>query len=245
MSEIQSQVIDYTANGVALQGYLALPENTDSEIPGVIVVHEWNGHSEYVRSRAEQLAALGYVAFALDMYGTGKVAETPQESEALMNDLLQQPKQVVERFDAAMTLLQNHENVDSANIAAIGYCMGGAIVLNMARAGKPLKAVCSFHGLLQTETPMEKGTFTGRLGVFTGGADPMVTPDIVEGFQQEMQNAGVDLEFCSYPDVLHSFTNPVATERGEKFGLPLKYSESADHDSWAKMRVLLAQAFNQ
>lgn len=240
---ISTSVIDYDCNGTELQGYFAKPDNAGTALPAIIIVHEWWGHTDYVQSRAEQVANAGYAAFALDLYGKGKSAETPPDAEALMNSLLSDPQQIVDRFDAALKTVSEQEGVDVNNIAAMGYCFGGAVVLNMARMGKPLKAVCSYHGLLETESPMPAGTFSGEMAVFTGEADPMVGPEIVSNFKEEMTSAGVNLNLVSYPDTLHGFTNPAATARGEKFGFPLKYSETADKDSWDQTMNLFKKIF--
>ena len=239
---INSSVISYGSKGTELQGYFARPVNAEYPLPVVIVVHEWWGHNDYVRSRADQLAEAGYAAFAIDLYGTGKSAETPPDAEALMNDLFSDPNYVVDRFDAAVEWVNSQDGIDSERNAAMGYCMGGAVVLNMARAGKSLKAVCSYHGLLETETPMRPGSFSGELAVFTGEDDPMVSAEIVANFKNEMSNANANLQLVSYPGVTHGFTNPAATARGKKFGFPIEYSQQADEDSWQKTMELFSRA---
>lgn len=201
--------------------------NSKSRI-GVIVVHEWWGVNDYVRGRAKQLNDLGYQALVVDMYGDGKTATTPDAAQALMMAALQEPEKMQTRFQQALQQLQKSTD----RVYAIGYCFGGAVVLNQARMGTALAGVASFHGLLGTEHPAKVGKVTARVLVATGGADPMVTPEQTASFVQEMQHAGVNLALHSYPGVKHGFTNPAASENGEKYGMPLAYDEYADKNSW-------------
>ncbi len=211
---------------------LYTPRWAMSEKPGVIVVHEWWGLNDYARSRARQLAKAGYPAIAVDMYGTGKVADHPDNAMAFMNAALAEPEKMNARFDAARTILEQQGRADSSRIYAIGYCFGGAVVLNQARMGKDLAGVASFHGSLGTKTPAQAGTVTARVLVATGGADPMVPAEQVGAFMQEMTAAGVNVELLSFAGVKHSFTNPGATAVGEQFNMPLAYDEAADTASW-------------
>ncbi|TNF34609.1 MAG: dienelactone hydrolase family protein [Gammaproteobacteria bacterium] len=203
--------------------------------PGVIVVHEWWGLNDYARSRARQLAAEGYPAIAVDMYGTGKVADHPDNAMAFMNAALAEPEKMNARFDAARAILEQQGKADSARIYAIGYCFGGAVVLNQARLGKDLAGVASFHGSLGTKTPAQAGTVKARVLVATGGADPMVPAEQVGAFMSEMTTAGVNVQLLSFPGVKHSFTNPGATAVGQQFNMPLAYDEAADRSSWAAL----------
>jgi dienelactone hydrolase len=195
---------------------------------GVIVVHEWWGLNDYAKGRAKQLNDLGYQAIAVDMYGEGRTAGTPDAAQALMMAALAEPAQMNARFQQARTQLEKSTD----RIYAIGYCFGGAVVLNQARLGTALAGVASFHGLLGTEAPAQAGKIKAKVLVATGGADPMVTPDITAAFVSEMQSAGADLQLYSYPGVAHGFTNPAATENGKKYQMPLAYDEYADKASW-------------
>lgn len=201
--------------------------NSKSRI-GVIVVHEWWGLNDYVRSRVKQLTDLGYQAVAVDMYGDGKTATTPDAAQALMMAALAEPDKMNARFQQALQQLQ--KNTD--RVYAMGYCFGGAVVLNQARMGTSLAGVASFHGLLGTERPAKKGQVKAKVLVATGGDDPMVTAEQTAAFVQEMQTAGVNLQLRCYPGIKHGFTNKSATEKGEKYGMPLAYDEQADKDSW-------------
>jgi dienelactone hydrolase len=236
---VRSEEITYQAGDTQLKGYLAYPAALTSKRPGVLIVHEWWGLSDYVRSRANALAELGYVAFALDMYGDGKNATHPEDAKKFMNELMSNQEAALQRFQAGKQVLVDNPNVDTSKIAALGYCMGGAVALTMARQGSDIALIGSFHGILATDKPMQPGTYKGKIFVATGGADPFVPPEQVAAFKQEMDAAGADYELVEYPGAKHAFTNPGATAVGEKFQLPLAYDASADHDSWGKFSVML------
>ena len=245
MANIQSQEVSYSAGGVEMKGYIAWDADVRGERPGVIVVHEWWGHNDYARRRADMLAELGYAGMALDLYGSGKTADNPESAGQLMNELLADLGTVRERFDAALKCLQAHESTDPSRMAAIGYCMGGGIVLHMARYGADLKAVASFHGALPlgVASEGEGGPVTARIAVYHGEADEFISADDVEAFQQEMDRTGADCLFVTLPRALHGFTNPAATVNGEKYGIPLRYNPLADCSSWDHMQLMLQSAF--
>ncbi|MEM9379457.1 MAG: dienelactone hydrolase family protein [Planctomycetota bacterium] len=240
---IQTEEITYESDGLSLTGYLALPEGAEGAVPAVVVVHEWWGHNDYVRGRAEQLAGLGYAAFALDMYGDGKLAKHPEDAQAFMQEAMSDADVTAARFEAALEVLVSRDGVDPERTAAIGYCMGGAVVLGMARRGADLDAVVSFHGSLGTQEAAGEGAVTSRVLVCTGADDPFVPKEDVDAFRAEMDAAKASYEVVEYPGVVHAFTNPGATAKGESFGLPLKYDAKADADSWDRMRALFGEAF--
>lgn len=242
-AEIKTEAIEYQVDGASFTGYMAYDDAIRGERPGVLVVHEWWGHNAYVRKRAEMLAALGYTAFALDMYGTGKLADHPQGATKFMQAVISDMPAAEKRFNAALGLLREHETVDEARVAAIGYCFGGGTVLNMARKGVDLKGVVSFHGSLGTKTPAEKGEVAAAILVFTGAADPMVPAEQVAGFRSEMEAAGVSYALHSYPGAMHGFTNPAADDFGKRFEMPLAYDIKADADSWVKMSRFFDKIF--
>jgi dienelactone hydrolase len=238
-AKVTTREVTYASDGLELKGFLAYPPG-DEKRPGVLVVHEWWGLNDYVRSRARQLAALGYVALALDMYGGGKHTEHPDQANKFMMAALKDLQDAQKRFMAAQELLANDPRTDGDKLAAIGYCFGGATVLHMARAGDDkLKLVASFHGNLATQRPMEKGVFSGKLFVAQGAADPFVPPEQVEAFKKEMDAAGADYELVEYAGAKHAFTNPDATALGKKFNLPLEYNAQADAASWQRLIELL------
>jgi dienelactone hydrolase len=203
----------------------------------------WGGLNEYARKRATQLAELGYVGFAVDMYGDGKAATHPDDAKKFMMETISNMDEAVKRFDAAKALIASDPRVDGSKIAAIGYCFGGAVSLHMARIGTDLDVIGSFHGNLATEKPMPRGVFGGKIFVAHGAADPFVPKEQVAAFKKEMDDAGASYELVEYPGAMHAFTNPAATEAGEKYDLPLKYDAQADKASWQKLTDLLAQAW--
>ncbi len=240
---VHGKEVTYTADGTTLKGYLAYDDAIKGKRPGVLVVHEWWGHNEYARKRAMMLAELGYTALALDMYGDGKQAHHPDVAAKFSGELAKNLPLAKARFESAMKLLQQQENVDATNIAALGYCFGGSVVLQMARLGEDLKGVASFHGGLQTETPARPGKVRARIISFTGTDDPMIPAEQVAAFKQEMENAGVNYKAVTFAGVKHSFTDPAADEYGRKFNLPLAYDAAADKASWDETRSFLAEVF--
>jgi dienelactone hydrolase len=240
---VQGREVSYSANGTILKGYIAYDDAAKGKHPGILVVHEWWGHNEYARKRARMLAERGYTALALDMYGDGKQAQHPDDAGKFAGEVSQNAALAKARFDAAYDLLGKEKSVDAASIAAIGYCFGGSVVLNMARAGVPLKAVASFHGGLSTQQPAEPGKVKARIATFTGEDDPMIPATQVAAFRQEMDKAGASYKVVTYPGVTHSFTNPDADEYGRKFKLPLAYDAAADKASWEAALAFLADAF--
>jgi len=243
VAALKTEEIVYRVGAEKFTGYLAWDDAIKGKRPGVLVVHEWWGHNAYARKRAEMLAELGYTAFALDMYGSGKVADHPDDAKGFMQAVVSNMPEAEKRFDKAKSILQAQPTVDADHIAAIGYCFGGGIVLHMARVGDDLDGVVSFHGSLGTEQPAAKGKVKARVRVFTGAADPFAPPELVSAFEQEMQQAGVDYQVQSYPGVKHSFTNPQADEFAKRFGMPLAYDKHADEDSWQRMQTFFAEIF--
>ncbi|MFC4259950.1 dienelactone hydrolase family protein [Marinobacter lacisalsi] len=231
-AELQTETVEYTVDGKTFTGYLAWNDSDQGERPGVLVVHEWWGHNEFARDQAEKLAAAGYTAFALDMYGKGKVTDHPKEAQAFMKEATGDPEKLQARFAAAMEQLRNHDTVDDNRIAAQGYCFGGAVVLNMARLGMDLDGVVSYHGSLGSPITPEPGDISARIQVYTGGADQMVPAEQVGTFVTDMQQAQADFSVTSFPGVQHSFMNPGADAIAEEFDMPVGYNEAAAERSW-------------
>lgn len=234
---------DYSANGVVMKGYLAYDTDIEGKRPGILVVHEWWGLNDYARRRARMLAKLGYVALAVDMYGNGKQATHPDDAGKFSSELMKNFDVAKSRFIAAMDFLKKQPEVDPDRIAAIGYCFGGGIVLNMARQGIDLKGVASFHGELTAVKPAQPGAVKAKILVLNGAADKFTTPEKIEAFKKEMKKAGVDYKFISYPGAMHSFTNPEADIYGKKFNLPLAYNAEADKKSWNELKIFLKNIF--
>lgn len=243
-AEIQDKTVTWRANGITFQGRLMWDDAQDGKRPGVLVVHEWWGLNDYTRERARMLAGQGYAALAVDMYGEGKSTTHPEEATAYMQQALADADAFRARFVAAKGVLEQQPMVDSDKIAAIGYCFGGATVLNMARQGVDLDLVASFHGLLATETPAAKGEVKPRVLVFHGEADPMVPASDVAAFKQEMEAADVDYAFYGYPGAKHAFTNPAADAKSKEMPA-VGYDPQADRDSWQKLLKALEATFGE
>lgn len=242
--KIVTKAIDYDLDGVKFQGYLAYDENIEGKRPGILVVHEWWGLNPYAKKRAEQLAQEGYTAFAIDMYGDGKLADHPENAQKFMMEVLTNMPGAVKRFDTAMGILKSQPTVDTNNIAAIGYCFGGAVVLQMAKMGnKDLKGVASFHGALESMYTPKEGEVQAELLILHGKDDPFTPREKIDVFIKELDDSGVKYEFIEYDGAVHSFTVEGADEKGKAFGLPLAYNKAADEGSWAKMKEFFDRIF--
>jgi dienelactone hydrolase len=240
---IVTKEMHYDAGGVSMNGYLAYDGDLQGMHPGVLVVHEWWGQNDYPRERARMLAKLGYVAFALDMYGNGKIAEHPDNAGKFAMEVMSHMDTAKARFLAAYDLLKQQPEVDSTRVAAIGYCFGGGVVLNMALMGVPLDGVVSFHGALPTKLPPEAQPDRARMLVCNGADDPFNPPATVGAFKNLMDSLKVNYQFIDYPGAKHAFTNPAADSLGKLFNLPLAYDAAADSGSWNAMQGFFKQIF--
>lgn len=237
--------ITYSADTLTMKGYIANDANATGKRPGILVVHEWWGHNDYARKRAEMLAELGYVALAVDMYGDGKVANHPQDAMKFTGEVFSSIDGAKARFEAALNTLKANENVDPDKIAAIGYCFGGSVVLSMANAGYDLDAVVAFHGGVGLPIWPENGSLKANVLVCNGADDPFVTPEQVTMFKNKMDSANANYQYIAYPGAVHSFTSKEADETGKKFDMPLAYNAAADSASWAEMKKLFDSSFNK
>jgi dienelactone hydrolase len=229
-ADVRTKTIEYRQGDTPLQGFLAWDDSAKGKRPGVLVVHEWWGENEHARNQAVRLAKAGYVGFALDMYGKGKVATHPKDAQAFMEEATRAPTVVRARFDAAMAVLKSQPQVEASKIGVVGYCFGGGVALQMAREGADVEAVATFHGFLAPHGELaRKGKVKPRILVATGGADPMVPKEQVEAFEKEMRDAGANFEVVTYPNAKHSFTNPDAGKAGME---GLAYDADADRTSW-------------
>ena len=236
--------IEYNCNGVLMKGYFAWDSDANDSLPGVMVIHEWWGVNEYVKSRANMLAENGFCALAIDMYGNGQQAENPDQAGEAMNSVLGDMEMGTARLKAAYETLISQDEVDSERTAAIGYCFGGAMALHMARTGMPINAVASFHGALGSFHRPGPGEVKAKILVCHGEDDAMVTMDDVSGFREEMDQAGVNYKVIVHPGAQHGFTSKEATANGEKYGIPVGYNAKADTDSWSAMMELFDSCFN-
>ncbi len=238
--DVQTKSVQYQDSDVALEGYLAWDDSIQGKRPGVIVVHEWWGLNDYARKRAEMLAELGYVGFAVDMYGKGKVTQHPDEAGEWAKQIQANVADWQKRAQLGLDILQKHELVDNTRSAAIGYCFGGATVMQMAYTGADLDGVVSFHGSLPVAENLPVGHIKAKILVAHGNADPFVPAQRIVDFQAALEKAGADWQMISYGGVRHSFTNPDA----DKHGIDgLRYDKDADRRSWQHMQVFLKELF--
>ncbi|MDQ2696052.1 MAG: dienelactone hydrolase family protein [Pseudomonadota bacterium] len=239
MAEIKTETVEYSHDGARLVGYLAYPADVRNPRPGVLVVPEWWGLNDYARQRAEQLAQLGYVALAADIYGDGKVAADPKEAGALAGRFRGDRALLRTRTQAGLEALKAQSGVDPSRLAAIGYCFGGTAVLELARGGAAIAGVVSFHGGLDTPSPDASAIKTPVLALH-GADDPHVPPEQVLGFMEEMRKAGADWQLVAYGNAVHGFTNP---NNGEDNSRGVAYNAAADRRSWQDMQQFFDAIF--
>ncbi len=237
---IQTQVIEYQSEGVTLEGFLAYDDTVTTPRPGVLIIHQWKGLTDYEKERARQLAALGYVAFAADIYGKGVRPTETKDASALAGKYKGDRALFRQRLEAALSTLKKQPQVASATLAALGYCFGGTGALEVARSGAAVKGVVSFHGGLGTPTPEDAKAIKGQVLVLHGADDPFVPPAEVEAFKKEMTDAKVDYEFVAYPGAVHSFTMKSA---GTDNSAGSAYNAEADEKSWAALQAFLKKIF--
>ena len=233
---MKTETVNYQAKNIDLKGYVAFPDAENA--PLVLIAHTWAGKDEFVHQRAEDLAALGYVGFAVDMYGNGKVGADTAENESLMTPLVSDRDMLKDRIVSALNYGKSLPGVDSSRAAAIGYCFGGLVVLDLARSGEDLNGVVSFHGLLMPSDISEKG-IKAKVLVLHGERDPMVPLDMVDTFQKEMTEAEADWQLHSYGGTYHAFTNPDANDPN----LGTQFNQSANERSWQSMKNFFAEIF--
>ena len=244
---VQTKEVPYqSADGTKLLAYYAWDDAVKGARPGVIVVHEWWGLNDYARRRARELAQLGYAALAIDMYGGGKHTEHAAEATEMMHGVANDSKVSYARALAGLQLLKAQPEVDPTRLAAIGYCFGGKVVLDMARQGMDLKGVVSFHGVLSTATPAQKGKVNAKVLVLNGEADKFISADDIAALKKEMKDAGVDFTFKNYPGAKHAFTSPDADRLGQENHMDnIAYNAAADKDSWQQMQDFFNRLFKQ
>jgi dienelactone hydrolase len=234
--------VTYTGDNTTMNGYIVYDENNKNRRPAVLVVPEWWGLNDYPKMRARMLAKLGYVAMAIDMYGGGKLGETPDSAGKFASAIYKDPKGAKARVDAAIAKIKTYAVVDTANIGAIGYCFGGGVLLNTVRLGDELKGIVSFHGSL-LGTPARKDLLKTKILVCHGNADQFVTQKDVAEFRKQMDSIGADYTFIGYDSATHAFTNPASTANGLKFKMPIAYNAKADTASWDSMKTFFATLF--
>jgi len=236
---VQTTAIEYGTDELTLIGHLALPDGNDRR-PGVLVAHEGFGLDDHARRRAERLAELGYVAFALDYHGGGVPMTDREQVMTRIRGLMAEPEQTRELAMFGLRVLSAQPRTDRSKVAAIGFCFGGTLVLELARGGADVKAVVGFHSNLATARPHDAHNIKGKVLVCIGADDPMIAPHQRQSFEEEMREGGVDWRMNLYGGAVHSFTNPSADERG----MPgLAYHRPTDERSWRAMLDLFDEVF--
>ncbi|HTE23352.1 dienelactone hydrolase family protein [Flavitalea sp.] len=241
-ARIREENVSYKDDTTTLNSFVAFDENSNAKRPAVLIVSEWWGLNEYTKMRARQLAELGYVAMAVDFYGNGVIAGNPGDAMKFATPFYKNPALGKSRIDAALAKLKSYSQVDTSNIAAIGYCFGGSMVLNAAKLGENFKGVVSFHGGLAGVIP-KKGLLKASVLVCHGEADSFVPKAEVDQFKKSMDSVGADLTFKSYPNATHAFTNPESDDNAKKFKMPIAYNAAADSASFNDMKTFFAKIF--
>ena len=232
-------MVEYKDGDVVLEACMAWDDSDSDPRPGVIVSHAWGGRSEFEENKAAMLADLGYVGFALDLYGKGRRGATKEENQALMKPLLADRVMLQRRMKLAVDKLCRQKEVDGNRVAAMGYCFGGLCVLDLARSGADIRGVASFHGLFGKPGNTDGNSITAKVLVMHGWDDPMATPDAVLGLADELTAMGADWQIHAYGNTMHAFTNPSANDPA--FGTV--YDSAADHRSWQSLQLFLAEIF--
>lgn len=243
MSTVHTEILTIHLGDHKSQSYLAYPAGLQNPQPGILVIPEFWGLTEHTKNRALKLAEQGYCALALDVYGEGWIGGTAEEAAQRMKDLFSDMETTSERMLEYLKTLKDLKQTDETKTASIGYCLGGALSLHLARMGADVTGVASFHGNLQARAQAKPGSVKARVLVCHGEADSMIPEQQVKSFKKEMETAGVDYKFISYPDAEHGFTNPQATENGTKFNIPTAYNENADKASWEELLKFFKEIF--
>ncbi|WP_207510857.1 dienelactone hydrolase family protein [Longitalea luteola] len=234
--------INYAGDSITMNGFVAYDTSLDTKRPAILIIPEWWGLNDYPKMRARELARLGYIAMAMDMYGNGLTTDSPSTAGKLATPFYANPQKAKARIDAALVALKSFMQTDTGKIAAIGYCFGGAMVLNAARLGEDFKGVVSFHGSL-IGTPANKDLLKAKILVCHGADDPFVPQKEVDQFKKQMDSIKADYTFKAYPGAVHAFTNPQATEVGKKWNIPIAYNAAADSASWNDMKSFFDSIF--
>ena len=238
---IQTRTVAYRDADQPLEGYLCWDDASSQHDvrPGVLVSHTWRGRGPFEEAKARQLAELGYVGFALDLYGRGVLGNSVEENRALMQPFMADRTLLQRRMQLAVAMIRSQKEVDKAHIAAIGYCFGGLCVLDLARVGADVDGVVSFHGLFTPPGNTEGNRISAKVLAMHGWEDPMATPEQLAGLAHELTKMGADWQIHAYGNVMHAFTNPDANN--PEFGTV--YHEAADRRSWNSMRAFLSEIF--
>jgi len=235
---VQTKTITYKDGDLECRGFLAWDDAVAGKRPGVLVVHEWWGLNDYARDRAKQLAQMGYIAFAADMYGEGKTVDHPQDAGQMAGQVRANVQAWRKRAQAALDVLKSQPQCDASKLAAMGYCFGGSTALQLAYSGADLDAVATFHAALPTPTDTEAQAIKARLLVCHGADDKFIPAEAIQGFKSALDKAAAKYEFVAYPGAVHSFTVPDA---GRHNNPGMQYQAAADKDSWSRLTKLLSE----
>jgi len=239
---MKEETITFTSDSATLHAFVVYNDSVKGKRPAVLVLPEWWGLNDYPKMRARELAKLGYVAMAVDLYGDGKVADNPDSAKAFATPFYMHPEKAKARIDSAIAKIRSYDIVDGTKIGGIGYCFGGGMLINTARLGDDLKGIVSFHGSL-IGTPARKDLLRTRMLICHGNADKFVSPQDVAAFKKQMDSIGANYTFVGYDSATHAFTNPASTETGKKFNMPIAYNAKADSASWDAMKNFFADLF--
>ncbi|WP_127846157.1 dienelactone hydrolase family protein [Psychroflexus aestuariivivens] len=243
-SKFEGREVTYETDSTIMRGYVAYDEINEEKRPGILVVHEWWGHDDYARKRADDLAKLGYVALAVDMYGNGKQVNHPKEAMKFSSNVMQNFDVAKVRFNAAMELLKSHKYVDDNKISAVGFCFGGSVALAMANSGSDLDAVAAFHSGIELPV-MPNEDLKARILVQNGAEDAMITDEQEEKFKSALEKINADYTYLTYEGVKHSFTNKAADSIAKKHDLPLAYDKEATEESWNRMIDFFNETYSE
>ena len=237
---VKTETVEYRQGDTVFEGYLSYDDSTQEPRPGVLVVHDWMGNGPFSKLKAEELAKLGYVGFAVDAYGKGVRPKTPQEASAQAGKLKQDRDLLRERMKAALDYLRTQKSVDPKRIAVMGYCFGGMAALELGRSGAEIAGVLSFHGSLDSPTPADGKNIKAKVLVLHGADDPHVAAGDLAAFEDEMRQGHVDWQLVKYGNAVHSFTNRAAGDDNSK---GVAYNEKADRRSWQAMKDFFSEIF--
>src|SRR5258705_12016594 len=238
---IKEEPVTYKDGETTMKGFVVYDDAIKAKRPGIVMVHEWWRITKTTHNEAQKFTQQGYTAFIADMYGDAKTADNPKDAGALSGSVMKNPKVMEQRFNAARDQLAKQASVNPQRIGAVGYCFGGAVVLNMARAGADLAAVAGFHASLGLNTPAPApGTVKAKILVLNGADDPFVKREQYDALKKDFDAAKADYRVIEYPGAVHAFTNPEATELGRKFNLPLRYDAKVDQEAKAEAAKFFA-----
>ena len=229
---IKEEPVTYSDGEATMKGFLVYDDASQAKRPGIIMVHEWWGITQHMHNQAKKFAEQGYTVLISDMYGDAKTADNPKDAGALSSSVMKNPTVMESRFKAARDQLAKQATVNPQKIGAVGYCFGGAVVVNMARSGADLAAVAGFHASLGLNTPAPApGAVKAKVLILNGADDPFVKREQYDTVKKDFDAAKADYRVIEYPGAVHAFTNPEATELGKKFNLPLRYDAKVNEEA--------------